>query len=65
MLNNQANNSPRPRSDAPSASKSSPRLSLNLHTMPATENGHWTKWLILGLAIVAVIALAAYYMFSQ
>jgi len=65
MLNNNFNNQPRPRPDASQASKSLPRLSLNLHTMPATESGHWTKWLFLGLGIFGIVALAAYFIFSQ
>jgi hypothetical protein len=35
-----------------------PRLSLDLHTMPKTETGHFQKWLVLGLAIFILIILA-------
>jgi hypothetical protein len=65
MLNNSSNNQSRLRPDASKAPKSLPRLSLNLHTMPPTESGHWTKWLVLGFGILGVIALAAYFIFSQ
>jgi hypothetical protein len=33
------------------------RLSLNLHTMPKTETGHFQKWLVLGFLIFVLIIL--------
>jgi len=39
--------------------KSSPnRLSLDLHTMPKTETGHFQKWLVLAGLIFVLIILA-------
>ena len=34
-------------------------LSLNLHTMPKTITGHLKKWLVLGLLILGIFALAS------
>jgi hypothetical protein len=41
-----------------------PRLSLNLHTMPQTVTGHWKKWLVLGLIILGILALAFWLLYS-
>lgn len=65
MPTNNLNNQSRPRPDASRTSKPRPRLSLNLHTMPVTDSGHWTKWLFLGLAVLAIIAIAAYFIFTR
>jgi len=54
----------RPRPTAARVAKSWPRLSLNLHTMPQTDGGHWQKWLLLGILILGLIVLAAYFLFS-
>lgn len=38
--------------------KASPKkLSLDLHTMPKTETGHFQKWLVLALLIFVLIVL--------
>ncbi len=33
------------------------RLSLNLHTMPKTETGHFQKWLFLAVLIFILIII--------
>lgn len=37
--------------------KSLPKLSLELHTMPKPETGHFKKWLVLGVLAFALIVL--------
>lgn len=39
-------------------------LSLNLHTMPQTVASHWNKWLILGFAVLGVLALGAFILYA-
>ncbi len=63
MVNNPENKS-RSRLGVFRASKSLPRLSLNLHTMPQTSRHHWQRWLVLGILILALVVLVAYFLFS-
>lgn len=44
--------------------KSNPsRLSLDLHTMPKTETGHFQKWLVLaGLIFVLIILVILFFL---
>jgi hypothetical protein len=37
--------------------KALPKLSIELHTMPKPETGHFKKWLVLGLAAFVLIIL--------
>lgn len=37
--------------------KQAQKISLNLHTMPKTETGHFQKWLVLALLIFILIIL--------
>jgi len=63
-----ANNLNKPRPTRPSTltnPKTLPRLSLNLHTMPQTADGHFKKWLILGTLIFALMVLIAFIIFWQ
>lgn len=38
--------------------KETAKLSLDLHTMPKTETGHFQKWLVLGFLIFVLIIIA-------
>ncbi|HBA36573.1 TPA: hypothetical protein DCZ15_01710 [Candidatus Falkowbacteria bacterium] len=40
-------------------SKTQPRLSLSLHTMPQTADNHFKKWLILGLLVFGLMVIIA------
>lgn len=37
--------------------KALPKLSIELHTMPKPETGHFKKWLVLGVLAFALIVL--------
>lgn len=44
--------------DSVKASKKQPiRLSLDIHTMPKTETGHFQKWLVLSFLVFILIIL--------
>lgn len=42
---------------SPPVASRAPKLSMNLHTMPQTIDGHWKKWLGLGFLVLGVFAL--------
>ena len=65
MLIDNINNKPRPRTGAVIGSRSLPRVSLNLHTMPQTSGGQFTKWLVLAFLIVGLMILVAILLFSK
>lgn len=44
--------------DSAKANKKQPiRLSLDIHTMPKTETGHFQKWLVLSFLVFVLIIL--------
>jgi hypothetical protein len=63
MLNNSSNKTPN--RQRPLAAKTLPRLSLDLHTMPQTDNSHFKKWLFLALLIFGLLVIAAIFIFWQ
>ena len=68
MLANPNPNINKPKTTRPGALnglKSLPRLSLNLHTMPQTADGHFKKWLVLASLVFALMILIAFIIFWQ
>ena len=51
MINQNKNNQSRLHPGSLTGQKITPRLSLNLHTMPQTANTSFKKWLVLGISI--------------